>query len=98
MELISKEMVEVLKIPKLYETEGIATNEKIVYFKYIEPNTGWVWYLCELDFQDENKTAFGYVIGHEKEWGYFSLVEMEAIYTIIRDDSFYPMKFKNLKI
>ena len=98
---MNQEMVEVLKIPQLYETEDIAVEEKVMLLKYIEPNTGWIWYLCEMDFDDEYKRAFGYVIGGYngyQEWGYFSLIEMEEIYTIIRDENFAPVKFKDLKI
>ena len=101
MELINKELIEAFSIPQLYGTEDIVAEEKIVYLKYIEPNTGWVWYLCEIDYDDEYKRAFGYVVGGYngyKEWGYFSLVEMEEIYTIVRDESFEPMKFNELQV
>ena len=101
MELINKELIEILNIPQLYGTEEIDTENKIIYLKYIEPNTGWVWHLCEVDFYDEYKRAFGYVIGGYngyQEWGYFSLVEMEEIYTIVRDESFKPIKFRELKV
>ncbi len=95
MELITKELIQELNIPELYGTEDIPTSEKLLLLKYQEPNTGWFWYLCEYDEID--KRAFGYVIGHEREWGYFSLEEMEAIYTIVRDKAFTPIKFKELK-
>ena len=101
MELINKELIEILNIPQLYGTEDIAVEEKIVYLRYIEPNTGWFWYLIEVDCLSENKIAFGYVIGGYngyQEWGYFSLVEMEEIYTIVRDESFKPIKFRELKV
>ena len=94
MELINKELIQELNIPELYGTEDIEVAEKLLILSYKEPNTGWFWYLCEYDEID--KRAFGYVIGHECEWGYFSLEEMEAIYTIVRDETFEPIKFKEL--
>lgn len=97
MELLPKELEDTL--PKLYETEKIPTKEKILYVRYISIFSNWEWYLCEYD--SNKKLAFGYVQGHEKEWGYFSLIEFQDINNnnlmIIRDESFTPIKFKELK-
>ena len=95
MELINKELIQKLQIPKLYGTEDIPTDEKIMLLKYREPNAGWFWYLCEYDV--EQRLGFGFAIGFESEWGYFSLEEMEAIHTIIMDKEFVPIRFKDLK-
>lgn len=96
MELINNKMVDALKIPSLYGTEDIKVDEKILRLCFKEPNTGWFWYMCEYDSQQ--KLGFGYVVGFESEWGYFSLEEMEAIYTIERDEEFVPVKFKELEL
>ena len=36
---------------------------------------GWEWYGFEVDKEDEN-IYFGYVMGYENEFGYFSLQEL----------------------
>ena len=82
-------------LPALYQTENTATDEKVLLMRFYGLNTGWQWYLCE--YSHEDNIAFGYVIGHENEWGYFSLEEMESIHTILRDKEFQPIKFKDLK-
>ena len=94
MTLITDKIIKDLNVPILYATEDVA--DKILLIKYIEPNTLWEWYLIEYD--PEQKLAFGYVIGFEKEWGYFSIEEMEAIPTIIRVEDFEPIRFEDLKI
>ena len=73
MKLMTKEIQK--KIPALYDTEVLG-NEKIAYVKYFCPWNQWTWYGMEFDGKD---TFFGYVIGHEKEYGYFSLSELKSI-------------------
>ena len=90
---MTDKLIENLSIPILYATEDI--EEKVLLIKQLEPNTLWEWYLIEYDLQQ--RLAFGYVIGFEREFEYFSLEEMEAIPTIIRDEEFKPIKFKDLK-
>ena len=96
MLLISDKIVQEMKIPQLYDTEEVESAEKQIYLKYMEKNTGWIWLLCEYDARQ--KLGFGYVIGMDKSWGYFSLEEMEAIYTIERDEEFVPVQFKELEL
>ena len=97
MELINKELED--KLPELYETENIDVDEKILQIKYISIYSDWEWYLVE--YNKDTKIAFGYVIGQEKEWGYFSLEEFQEIndenLKIIRDEQFTKIKFKDLK-
>lgn len=93
MRLITDEIIEGL--PTLYQTEDTATDDKVMLIRFYELNTGWQWFLCE--YSHEDKVAFGYVMGHENEWGYFSLEEMEGIHTILKDKEFQPIKFKELK-
>jgi len=82
-------------LPALYQTEDTEADEKILLMKFYEINTGWQWFLCE--YSNDDKIAFGYVMGHENEWGYFSITEMEGIHTIRRDKEFKPLMFKDLK-
>jgi hypothetical protein len=86
---------EVKSLPALYQTEDTVADEKVVLIRFYELNSGWQWFLCE--YSSEDQIAFGYVMGHENEWGYFSLEEMEGIHTILRDKKFQPMMFKDLK-
>jgi len=81
-------------LPKLYDTEDTPEDEKILQIKFYDINSNWQWYLVE--YNPNEKIAFGYVIGHEKEWGYFSLQELDEIPTIIQDDAFQPIMFKDL--
>lgn len=77
------------KIPKLYEGDGTA------YVKFFTPWSNWTWYGTEYD--KEEGLFYGYVEGFEKEWGYFSLAELESIrgpygLKIERDMHFKPQK------
>jgi len=74
MKLLTKELKK--QFPKLYEGEEIPTEEKKVIAKFFTPWTSWTWYATEFDGED---LFFGLVDGQEKEWGYFSLRELEAI-------------------
>ncbi len=87
MELIPKEHT----IPALYSTEDI--KNPLCQLKLFTPDANWTWYIIEID--DANELCFGYVIGHEKELGYFSLRELESVrgaldLPIERDLAFVP--------
>jgi len=96
--LMTKELEEVL--PKLYATENIKLEEKILQVRYRSTNSNWEWYLIEYD--KDKKLAFGYVISEEdRELGYFSLEEFQEVNEerreIVRDTEFKAIKFKELK-
>ncbi len=93
MQLIKDD--EIKTLPTLYATENVTTDNKVLQMKFMEANSGWEWYLTEFDAKE--KLAFGFVKGFKEEWGYFNLVEMEDIPTIIRDEKFIKIKFKDLK-
>lgn len=85
------------KIPKLYAQEH--SKDPIVYVKFFTPWTYFTWYATEFDGKD---TFFGYVVGHDKEMGYFSLKEMESVrgpfgLKIERDLHFYPTPLSSVK-
>lgn len=73
MKLLTKELKR--QFPKLYATDGTPTEEKRVIAKFFTPDSSWTWYAVEFDGED---LFFGLVDGHEKEWGYFSLSELQA--------------------
>ena len=64
------------QLPPLYANEGQG-EEAIAHLKLFTPWTNWTWYASEYD--PEERLCFGVVVGHERELGYFSLDELEAI-------------------
>ena len=63
------------KLPKLYATEQ--EDDPMAVLKYFTPDGSWTWFLTEYD--PEQRLAFGLVIGHERELGYFSFTELEVV-------------------
>jgi hypothetical protein len=88
-------------IPPLYATESIEEEEKIVYAKFFAPSSGWTWFALEGSWNKDHEdfTFFGLVYGFEKEYGYFSLNELESVTNplqrIERDLFFDPTPLKN---
>ncbi|MDD5135553.1 MAG: DUF2958 domain-containing protein [Phycisphaerae bacterium] len=82
MKLLPKEIRE--QLPPLYSQDGKG-GKAVVYTKYFTPSSSWTW-LCtegepvldesgkEVDFK-----FFGLVFGHEREFGYFLLSELEEV-------------------
>lgn len=75
MKLLPPEVAATL--PKLHAQEG--TDDPVVHLKFFFPAAGWTWFVTEGQPAGEDYTFFGYVIGFEREWGYFSLRELEEI-------------------
>jgi len=82
MKLLPKELRE--KLPPLYSQDGKG-GKAIVYTKYFTPSSSWTWFAIsgepvlsesgsEIDFR-----FFGLVFGHEREFGYFLLSELEDV-------------------
>ncbi|HUW22393.1 MAG TPA: DUF2958 domain-containing protein [Candidatus Bathyarchaeia archaeon] len=95
MKLLTKELRK--KLPPLYSVE----NEKdpLVICKFFTPDSNWTWYALEFDGKD---TFFGWVVGFEKELGYFSLTELEGVkgplgLPIERDLYFEPCRLSEMK-
>jgi len=85
-------------LPALYSTEDVPEEEKVIVVKFFTPWTSWTWYAVEFDGED---LFFGLVDGHEREWGYFSLTELQSVrgpwgLKIERDLHFPPTKVKDL--
>lgn len=96
MQLLTKQIRK--QLPPLYSTEAVALEEKIAVCKFFTPDANWTWYACEFDPADE--IFFGYVIGLEPEWGYFSLKELTEVRGFLglpveRDLSFVPQPIKH---
>jgi len=96
MKLLTKDIKN--KLPKLYSTEGIKTDDKKVICKFFCPWNSWTWYAIEYDGED---TFFGYVVGLENELGYFSLNELKTLkgfmgLSIERDLYYKPKALKEI--
>lgn len=88
------------KLPKLYETEYIPTEDKVAVAKFFHPWSNWTWYVIEYDGND---LCWGIVSGHETEFGYFSLSELSKVehpagITIERDIFFRPTRVSELAV
>lgn len=97
MKLLTAELKK--KLPPLYTNEHVATEDQIVIVKFFAPWNNWTWYATEFDGED---TFFGLVEGQEKEWGYFSLSELEAVrgrwgLKIERDMYWTPKAIKDIQ-
>lgn len=69
MKLMTQEILK--RIPKLDE------GNKTAHVKFFAPWSNWTWFATEFD--PVSKTFFGLVEGFEREWGYFSLAELESV-------------------
>jgi hypothetical protein len=83
------------QFPALYAQEK--EKDKIVYIKFFTPWSNWTWFVTEGSQEEDDFIFFGYVIGFEKEWGYFSLNELQSTkgpggLTIERDLHFTPKR------
>lgn len=64
------------QLPALYSQEGQGENANAIV-KFFSPWTNWTWYTSEYD--PGQRLCFGIVVGHEREFGYFALDELEEI-------------------
>ena len=85
------------KIPPLYSTDG--EDDPTVWAKFFTPDSSWTWYVLEFDGED---TFFGYVDGHYRELGYFSLSELRRVrgklgLPVERDKHWEPKRLSDIK-
>jgi len=70
---------ELRKLPKLYETEKVSLEEKLIHMHFFIG--GCDWYISEYD--QDNHLFFGYAILNNdlqnSEWGYISYDELRDI-------------------
>ena len=82
MKLLPKDIRE--KLPALYSQDGKG-GKAVVYTKYFTPSSNWTWMATEGEpVLDESQNEidykfFGLVFGHEREFGYFLLSELEEV-------------------
>lgn len=84
----------VSEIPKLYETEDVETDKKIIHQLYEIPQIGFYWMIAELDKQEN--IAYGFANLNDAlfaEWGYISIEELLENNAVLRRD-WQPCTFK----
>jgi hypothetical protein len=64
-------------LPPLYAQEK--EKDPTVHLKLFCPWNQWTWFATEGEQQGDDFIFFGYVIGQECEWGYFSLGELRSV-------------------
>ena len=94
MKLIPKDHT----IPALYSTEEI--KDPLCQLKLFTPDSNWTWYIIEIDEAPE--LCFGFVVGLEKELGYFTMSSLKGIkgalgLPIERDLGFTPTLLSEIK-
>lgn len=65
------------RIPRLYATEIIPFEKKVIYQRYQIRNIGFYWLIAELD--EKQNLGFGYAnLNNDDfaEWGYISINEL----------------------
>lgn len=79
-------------LPKLGEQDG--NEDPIVYDVFSFPMSRWTWFATEGEEVGDDFRFFGYVVGFESEWGYFSFSELESVdingIRVWRDESHVP--------
>ena len=68
-------------MPALYSTElPTADRPRKFICKFFDPCGSWSWYVMEGEERENGNWMFyGLVDGFEKEWGYFTLHELESV-------------------
>ncbi len=84
-------------LPALYSQEH--EEDPLVLCKFFTPDSHWTWYALEFDGED---LFFGWVVGLEKELGYFRLSELLQVHgpfglSIERDLHFSPTRLSEVK-
>ena len=73
MKLLTK--ANLAALPAHYANEGKPAEEIAVPVKFFTPDSNWTWYATEFDPAEGR--FYGLVCGHETEFGYFTLSELE---------------------
>ncbi|WP_405970891.1 DUF2958 domain-containing protein [Streptomyces sp. NBC_00988] len=94
MKLLTNELKR--KLPDFTVERG----EAVAVVKFFAPWSSWTWYAAEYD--PASRTFWGLVNGFEKEYGCFSLDELEQVpgpfgLRIERDKFFRPTPLKDLE-
>lgn len=74
MELLPTDIEKILPPIRSQEAQGF---DALAHVKFFTPWSSWTWYASEYD--PEDRLFFGVVVGHEREFGYFYLDELERV-------------------
>lgn len=78
MKLMTKVIINAL--PKLYTTDGVKLEDKVIICKFFTPWSNWTWFVFEGEKQEDGDYLFfGMVHGFERELGYFSLSQLQSV-------------------
>lgn len=81
MKLLTKEIAK--RLPCLYATDNVKTEDKVAVAKFFDPCGRGVWYVVEGEPDGSDTRFFGFVVsplGPDcDEWGYFSLNELQSV-------------------
>jgi hypothetical protein len=72
MQLLTEELR--AQLPPLYAQQS--ESDPTVHLKFFTPDSGWVWFVTEGSFVEDEFQFFGYVIGQFEEWGFFLLRDL----------------------
>ena len=96
MKLLTKELLK--KLPPI--GHSIETKEEPqAIVKWFTPDSNWTWYVAE--YNPETGMCWGLVDGFEKEFGYFTIDEIQKLkgplkLPVERDWSFDPVNLNSL--
>ena len=85
------------KIPKLYETEEVPLEKKVIHRVYAIPSIGFYWLIAELD--EKENIAFGFANLNDDmnaEWGYISIDELEENGAVL-DTEWKPCSYREAR-
>ncbi len=101
MKLLTRKILAAL--PKFNATEDIPWAEKLVICKFFISFSDLAWYVFEGEWSEElgSYEFFGYMQGLENSFEYFSLLELENIFSltglgVMRDIRVFKQPFKQL--
>ena len=63
------------EVPDLYTQEGRA--DPTIYLEISTLGSCWRWFVAEARIEEDDVLFFGYVAGHDTEFGYFRFSEMK---------------------
>ena len=99
MKLITKQIESQLAKYLIYSQDGKKEKAVAVCKFFLQ---GYTWYVLEAEKQGDDYEFFGIVDGEYKEYGYFTLSELQSLrgrwgLTVERDMYFKPTQVKDIK-
>lgn len=98
MKLITKKIENELAKYPLYSQDGKGKDAIVVCKFFLQ---GYTWYVLEAQKNGNDYEFFGIVDGQEKEYGYFTLSQLQQVrgrwgLTVERDMYFKPTKVRDI--